>query len=52
MQDGSGQEMGPSPALLINVDFSNRETMKKVKDPNKKCWISAFLCLWNILDDK
>lgn len=46
------RKWGHSPALLINVEFSNRETMKKTKDPNKKCWISAFLYLWNILDDK
>lgn len=46
------RKWGHSPALLINVEFSNRETMKKTKDPNKKCWVSAFFYLWNILDDK
>lgn len=46
------RKWGHPPALLINVEFSNRETMKNTKDPNKKCWISAFLYLWDILDDK
>lgn len=46
------RKWGLAPALLINVEFSNRETMEKTKDPNKKCWISTSLYLWNILADK
>lgn len=46
------RKRGHSPALLINVEFSNREAMEQTKDPNKKCWISTSLYLWNILADK